>query len=108
MLAHDEVCLPVGGVGAENLPEVLLQLQGVEVIDVASEGGAVGFGSGRRGAGQQCGAGACNQKDRFFQRAEVFDVAYLKARIFIAIAYQPMNWLATIIMPRWGIVHCEF
>ena len=48
MLAHDEVCLPVGGVGAENLPEVLLQLQGVEVIDVASEGGAVGLGSGRR------------------------------------------------------------
>ena len=48
VLAHDEVCLPVGGVGAENLPEVLLQLQGVEVIDVASEGGAVGLGRGRR------------------------------------------------------------
>ena len=28
-----------------------------------------------------------------------FDVAYLKARIFIAIWYQPMNWLAIIILP---------
>ena len=33
-----------------------------------------------------------------------FDVAYLKARIFIAIWYQPMNWLATIILPLWGII----
>ena len=33
-----------------------------------------------------------------------FDVAYLKARIFIAIWYQPMNWLATIILPLQGIV----
>ena len=33
-----------------------------------------------------------------------FDVAYLKARIFIAIWYQPMNWLATLILPLQGIV----
>ena len=33
-----------------------------------------------------------------------FDVAYLKARVFIAIWYQPMNWLATIILPLQGIV----
>ena len=33
-----------------------------------------------------------------------FYVAYLKARIFFAIWYQPMNWLATIILPLQGIV----
>ena len=33
-----------------------------------------------------------------------FYVAYLKARIFIAIWYQPINWLATIILPLQGIV----
>ena len=33
-----------------------------------------------------------------------FDVAYLKARVFIAIWYQPMNWLATLILPLWGII----
>ncbi|MBO4802515.1 MAG: hypothetical protein J5545_11755, partial [Bacteroidaceae bacterium] len=27
---------------------------------------------------------------------------YLKARVFLAIAYQPMNWLATLIMPLRG------
>jgi hypothetical protein len=31
-------------------------------------------------------------------------VAYLKARIYIAIWYQPMNWLANLILPLWGIV----
>ena len=33
-----------------------------------------------------------------------FYVAYLKARIFFAIWYQPINWLATIILPLQGIV----
>ena len=33
-----------------------------------------------------------------------FDVAYLKARFFLAAIYQPLKRLATIVTPRWGFV----
>ena len=31
-----------------------------------------------------------------------FDVAYLKARFFLAALYQPLKRLATFVTPRWG------
>ena len=31
-----------------------------------------------------------------------FDVAYLKARFFLAALYQPFKRLATFVTPRWG------
>ena len=33
-----------------------------------------------------------------------FNVAYLKARFFLAALYQPLKRLATIVTPRWGSV----
>ena len=33
-----------------------------------------------------------------------FNVAYLKARFFLAAIYQPLKRLATIVTPRWGFV----
>ena len=33
-----------------------------------------------------------------------FDVAYLKARFFLAAIYQPLKRLATLVTPRWGFV----
>ena len=33
-----------------------------------------------------------------------FDVAYLKARFFLAALYQPLKRLATFVTPRWGFV----